>query len=70
MSAERVRMPKQSATEGQKVGYIGDVEIYEQKPGWSNTAPDIEAARRKVADARRELDDAEADLARRTRETP
>jgi hypothetical protein len=65
MTAERVRVPKQEATEGQKVGYVGDVEIYEQKPGWSNAAPDRVAAERKVAEAKRELDEANADLGHR-----
>lgn len=65
MTAERLRMPKQDATNGAKVGYVGDVEIYEQKGGWSNAKPDLEALRSKIAAAKRELDEANADLERR-----
>ena len=59
-----LRLPKQQVAEGQKHGYIGDVETYDPpKEGSSNVVPDIPTAERRVAAAKYALKRAEADLA-------
>ena len=59
-----IRMPRQEVAEGQKHGYIGEVETYERpEEGSSNVIPDVATAERRVAAAKYALKRAEADLA-------
>lgn len=45
----KARFPKQEVGDGQKHGYLGDVEVYEPEetaPGFSNTAADKASGKR------------------------